>query len=141
MYYERILNNAFFERGRNNVILWEAQPVSNGQEVKVRFICKNSPRRQGIWLRTDQGIEVMGNLYKSISLWEDTAPKESVIKCYTKNGLLSFYNIWEGEYGRSSQSYSSGMLLEQKGNELIYSCNDYGFDTDFDKLVFSIGKL
>lgn len=141
MNYKRIFSKGFRERGRNDVIKWESQPISNGQEVKVRFVSKNSPHRQGIWLRTDCGIEVMDNLYKSISLWEDTAPKESVIKCYTENGFLSFYNIWEDEDGRDSQSYSSGMLFEQKGSELVYNCNDYDFNTNFDKLVFSIEKL
>jgi len=56
-------------------------------------------------------------------------------------GLLSFYNIWDDGDGRESQAHTSGMIVEQKNKVLIYHCNDYGFETDFNKLVFSIEKL
>ena len=36
------------------------------------------------------------------------------------------------------QSHTSGMLLEYNENIIIYHCNDFGFETDFDRLVFSI---
>jgi hypothetical protein len=51
------------------------------------------------------------------------------------------YNIWDKGKGRQSQLLTSGMILEEKDNKIIYYCNDYGFETDFDKLVFSIEKL
>ncbi|MEI5908418.1 hypothetical protein WAK64_15315 [Bacillus spongiae] len=92
-------------------------------------------------MRTDEGIEIEGQMCPSLVLWEDTAPKEVMIKCFTDNGVLSFYNIWDKGTGRQSQLHTSGMLISESDNRLIYHCNDIGFDTNFDKLVFSIEKL
>lgn len=133
---EPIYNDVF--KDRKNVILWDVQKIKNGQFIKVVFISTNSPRKQGIFLMTDKGIEVNGVVSPSIDLWEDTAPKEVICKCYTNNGLLNIYNIWEKQGMRSSQAHTSGMLLEYNENKIIYHCNDFGFETDFDRLVFSI---
>ncbi|UNL87564.1 hypothetical protein [Priestia koreensis] len=141
MNYERIMSKGFSDKGRCNVIKWEVQSVDDGQELKIIFLGKNSLYRQGIWLKTDKGIEVMGRNFSSIDLWEDSAPKELVLKCFTSNGVISFYNIWDKGEGKKSQSYSSGMMIKQQGNKVIYNCNDIGFETNFDKLIFSIEKL
>lgn len=69
------------------------------------------------------------------------APQVVICKCHTSDGYLSIYNIWDKGKGRQSQSYSSGMLLEERNNIFTYKCNDIGFDTDFNDLVFSIEKL
>lgn len=39
---------------------------------------------------------------------------------------------------RESQAHSSGMIIEKNGNKLIYKCNDFGLETNFDKLIFQI---
>lgn len=74
-------------------------------------------------------------------MWEDTSPEEVIIKCHTNDGKLSIYNIWDEGDGRESQSYSSGMLISEKDGTLVYKCNAYGFDTEFNDLIFSIEKL
>lgn len=135
------MSKGFKDKGKENVIKWEVESVTDGQEVNLTFISNNSSYRQGIWLKTDKGIEVMGQTFSSIELWEDTAPKEVFLKCFTENGVLSFYNIWDKGEGKKSQSYSSGMVKEQKNKQVIYGCNDIGFETNFDKLVFSLEKL
>ncbi|WP_066057661.1 hypothetical protein [Robertmurraya korlensis] len=116
----RILNQAFAEKGLHNVIKWDVQNIEDGQEIKVEFISKGSPHRQGVWLRTDNGIVIpslSNEKYPSISLWEDSAPKELICRCYTSNGYLSIYNIWDRGNGRQSQSYSSGIYLK---NEITF---------------------
>jgi hypothetical protein len=135
---ERIYSKGFASKGRNDVIKWEVQRISDGQFIKVTFLSSNSPFRQGIALSTDKGIEVNGQIYPGVQLWEDTAPKQLICKCFTDNGLLSIYNLWDNGNGSDSQSFTSGMLLEEHGNILIYHCNDIGFETNFDKLIFSI---
>ncbi|KSU60344.1 hypothetical protein AS034_15995 [[Bacillus] enclensis] len=137
----RIMNRGFHNKGRSDVFKWETQSVNDGQEIRFTFLSKNSPHRQGVWLKTDKGIEVMGETYSSIELWEDTTPKEVLLKCFTSEGILSFYNIWDRGAGRQSQSYSSGIVIDQKDNAIIYCCNDTGFETNFDKLVISVEKL
>ena len=76
----------------------------------------------------------------SMDLWVDTAPPEVVAHCMTADGNLSVYNIWDSGRGRGreSQAHSSGMLVEDLPDGRRYRCNDIGFDTNFDKLVFRI---
>ncbi|WP_129691582.1 hypothetical protein [Gottfriedia acidiceleris] len=141
---ERILNNTFAEKGLDNVIIWDVRKINDGQLIKVKFISKGSQHRQGVWLRTNKGIEipdVSNDVHPSVSIWEDTAPQEVICKCHTNDGNLSIYNIWDDGNGRESQSYSSGMIVEEQDGKFIYKCNDYGFETNFDDLVFSIEKL
>ncbi|GGB44440.1 hypothetical protein [Fictibacillus barbaricus] len=63
---EIIFNAAFTERGLDNVVLWDVQNIKDGQSIKITFISTNSHHRQGIWLRTNKGIEipVLGNEVK-----------------------------------------------------------------------------
>lgn len=138
---ERIYNTAFMKKNIENIVKWEVLEVSDGQSIRLTFISCNSEFEQGIWIATDKGIEINGSVYSQINLWQDTAPKQVILKCHSNVGLLSFYNIWDDGDGRESQAHTSGMIIEQKDNVLIYHCNDYGFETDFDKLVFSIEKL
>lgn len=119
--------------------MWDVLKIDNEQTIKLTFISKNSKNRQGVRLGIDVGegyIEVNGLKSKSIELWVDTAPKEVLCKCVSSEDLLSVYNIWDKGKGRQSQLLTSGMILEEKDNKIIYYCNDYGFETDFDKLVF-----
>ncbi|MFD0048927.1 hypothetical protein ACFVHQ_06310 [Actinomycetes bacterium NPDC127524] len=141
---EKIFNEAFSEKGLGNVVLWDVQNIQDEQLVKISFVSKTSPYRQGVWLRTDKGIEIpalKSEVYKSISLWEDTSPEEVIIKCHTSDGKLSVYNIWDEGEGRESQADSSGMLILEKEGLLVYKCNAYGFETEFNDLIFSIEKL
>ncbi|PWK13014.1 hypothetical protein [Tumebacillus permanentifrigoris] len=136
---ERIYNKHF--EGRDDVIKWDVQPITNSQLVQINFLSTNSPNKQGIFLRTDKGIEANGQLHPGIYLWEDTAPREVIIKCFTENGWLSIYNIHHNGRNQYSQGYSAGMLLQEEGDTLVYHCNDVGLETNFDKLVFSVKRL
>lgn len=139
----RIYSTAYAERGRSDVIKWEAIPVADGEEITLHFESVESPWRQGVWLRTDSGIVIEGRRAPSLTLWQDTAPPVVRFTCHTANGFLSFYNVWYS--GRSateqeSLSYSSGMLAEEIAHGFRYRCNDIGFKTEFRKLVFSIQR-
>lgn len=136
---ERIINKVFADRG--DVIKWDIQKIVNEQKIKITFISKNSSKKQGIRLATDKGIEINGILYPSIQLWEDTSSKKVICKCYTKDECLSIYNIWDKGNGPQSQSHTSGMIVIENSNILTYNCNDIGFDTNFDKLIFTLEKL
>jgi len=98
----KIINKAFAEKGIDNVIKWDIQKIKNEQEIRIEFISKDSNNRQGVWLKTDNGIEIpVGNneIHPGILLWEDTAPKEVTFKCYTNDGFLVsiMYGIKEEE--------------------------------------------
>jgi hypothetical protein len=136
---ERIYNKSF--ENRQDVIKWDVQNIVDEQILKITFISKNSPKRQGIRLATDRGIEINGEVHPAVLLWEDTAPKELICKCLTNDGFLSIYNVWDKGKGTESQSHTSGMLLVGEDDVLTYHCNDIGFETNFDRLVFSIRKL
>lgn len=74
-----------------------------------------------------------------MDIWTDTAQREVAIEVHSSTDHLHLYNIWNSkEVGRQSQSYTSGMLVEQLANGRRYRCSDIGFDTKFDDLVFRI---
>ena len=137
---ERIYNNEFEER----VVLWDVIKLSFKSKFIVRFISTNSRHRQGIRIAIDVGkgmLEINNIKSKEFALWEDTAPKEIVCTFESDSGLLSVYNIWEDCTGEDSQADSSGMLIESIDNKYLYRCNDFGFETNFDKLIFEIEKI
>lgn len=130
-------------KGREDIISWDVLEIEQEQILKLTFMSKNSPFRQGVRIAIDTGngfVEVNGLRSKGMEFWEDNAPKEVIIKCISNKGLVSIYNIWDEGRGRQSLSYTSGMLLEEKQDKRIYYCNDFGYETNFDKLVFSIEK-
>ena len=133
---ERIYNTAF--SNRDDVILWDIFPINDGSELKLVFESKNSVWNQGVWLMCDRGIIIDDLESVSVEIWFDQSPKEVSFVCKTDNGLLSIYNIWDRGLGSNSQSHSSGMLIENVSNGRRYSCNDIGFETEFDKLVFRV---
>lgn len=134
---QRIFNKEYAKRGLDNVVHWDVIPVANNQMVTLIFEQVNSKCRQGVWLSCDNGIMIENTTYKCIDLWYDTAPSVVTFTCYTSNGLLSVYNIFDLK-GRMSLGASSGMLVEEQDNLRRYRCNDYGYDGDFTKLIFRI---
>src|SRR5437867_7549892 len=52
--------------------------------------------RQGINLKTDEGMEVLGKRHRGIiELWEDTAPPAVEVIAFSKNGSLDVWNAWQ----------------------------------------------
>lgn len=141
---EKIFNDEFSKLGFKDVIRWDVVDIKENQELNLEFISINSKYKQGIRMAIDVGdgfIEVNGVKSKGIQLWEDTCPKKVRIRCMSSEGKLSIYNIYDlgpERGGVKSQVDSSGMIVEREGNKIIYKCNDAGFQTDFDKLVFKI---
>jgi hypothetical protein len=130
--------------GRDDIILWDVIKINKEQTLKIKFISTNSKHKQGIRIAIDTGegfIEVNGQRLKSIQLWENTSPKELLIKCYSSTGLLSIYNIWDEDKGAQSMAHTSGMIINETNNIRVYHCNDFGNDMNFEKLVFSIEKI
>lgn len=142
---KRIYNNLFDSTER--VVHWEVLSIKKEQEICIEFISTNSKYRQGIRLGVDVGdgyVEVNSIKSKGMQLWEDNCPQEIKIKCISSEGKISIYNIFDmgsERGGIKSQMDSCGMLVEEQGKCRIYRCNDVGFESDFDKLVFKIKLL
>lgn len=142
---KRIYNTMF--ENVENVVHWEVLNIKSEQEFCLKFISTNSKYRQGIRLAIDVGegyIEINNIRSKELYLWEDTAPQRVHVKCVSEEGLLSVYNVFDlgkERGGRRSQVDSCGMLVEYKENTIVYKCNDMGFQSDFDKLIFEIELL
>ena len=134
-------------KSNSDVVLWEVLPIKNEQDIILKFISTNSKYRQGVRLAIDSGegcIEINGICSREMYLWEDTSPNEVFIKCTSSSGFLSIYNVFDvGEQrgGRKSQMDSCGMVVEKTDGKLLYKCNDAGFETNFDKLIFQIELL
>ena len=142
---KRIYNTNF--ENIENVVQWEVLNIKNEQEFHLKFVSTNSKYRQGIRLAIDAGdgyIEINNIRSKELYLWEDTAQKCVLVKCISEEGVLSIYNVFDlgkERGGRRSQMDSCGMLVERKENTIVYKCNDVGFKSDFDKLIFEIELL
>lgn len=138
---KRAYNPAFAERGREDVVMIDVLTIRDGEHLKLVFEKTNSKWSQGVWMLTDRGLLVNDRLCPSVNIWQEGAPQEVLIQCHTEDGILSLYNIWDKGQGKQSQSYSSGMLVEELPNGRRYYCNDIGFETSFDKLVFRIERM
>lgn len=142
---KRIYNTNF--ENIENVVHWEVINIKNEQEFHLKFVSTNSKYRQGIRLAIDAGdgyIEINNIRSKEFYLWEDTAPQCVLVKSISEEGMLSIYNVFDlgkERGGRRSQMDSCGMLVERKENTIVYKCNDVGFQSDFDKLIFEIELL
>ncbi len=139
---KRLYNNNFDKD--KNIILWDVQKISDGQKIKIKFLINKTNCRQGIRIAVDDGegeLEINGVKSRTMELWDDNTPDEIICLCRSEKEKISIYNIWDERGYPESQLDSSGMILEEKGNTLIYKCNDFGFESNFDKLVFSVEKL
>src|SRR5688572_11292067 len=138
---ERLANSEFVtERGRHDVVLWDVLPITDGETIRIVFESSHSPWRQGVWLGTDCGLLVNGHFWKTVRLWMDNSPSTVECVCHSSDGRLHVYNQWDRGLGPNSQAYSSGMLVEDLPNGRRYRCNDIGFDSEFDKIVFRIER-
>lgn len=126
---QAILSKAFLETGRDDVIKWEAFPIDEGRELVLTFEEWKRTSRHGVRLAVDGGLIVNGHAAPSVELWSDTAPNEIKIEVRDSKGILSVYNLWDSGSGRQSQSYTSGMLIEQLPKGRRYRCNDIGLAT------------
>ena len=142
---KRIYNTIF--ENYKNVVHWEVLNIKKQQELFLKFVSTNSKYRQGIRLAIDAGegyIEINNIRSKELYLWEDTAPQRMHVNCVSEEGVLSIYNVFDlgkERGGRRSQVDSCGMIVEQSENLYRYHCNDVGFETNFDKLIFEIELL
>jgi hypothetical protein len=122
--------------------LWKSDNFPIGKKTKIRVIFEsvNSKWRQGISLSTDKGIKVKGKFFKrGFGIWRDTAPDVTECICYSKNGVLRVWNVWDtGDGVVESRHYGAAMIVEQLPNGRRYRCNDGYPDDDFDDLIFRI---
>ena len=147
---EKIGNETIYNRAFKNieeVVHWHVLSVEQKQEFELEFISTNSEYKQGVRLVIDVGegyLEINGIKSKEMYLWEDTAPKKVQVKCQSSEEKVSVYNIFNlgtDRGGRRSLVDSCGMLIEKEQNVILYKCNDAGFQTNFDKLIFKIELL
>ncbi|MDH0865431.1 hypothetical protein [Mitsuaria sp. GD03876] len=135
------MSKAFTEAGQPDVVKWEVLPVTDGERLCLVFESARAGGRHGVWLMTDAGLVVNGQRAPSMDIWQDSAPQIVEITVGTSAGALHLYNIWDTGDGRGSQSWSSGMRVEELPTGRRYRCNDIGFDGPFDDLVFRIERM
>jgi hypothetical protein len=144
---KRDYNKYYEERGYKSVVRWEVLNIAEEQDIYLEFVSTNSKYKQGIRLAIDTGkgyIEIDGEQYKGVRLWEDTCPKSIKFRCVSSEGKLSIYNIFDmgpERGGVHSLVDSSGMLVEEIDGYIVYRCNDVGFKTEFNSLEFRIKLL
>lgn len=144
---ERHYNEYYGKVEEKPVVRWEVLDIAKEQDIYLEFVSTNSKYKQGIRLAIDTGkgyIEIDGEQYKGVRLWEDTCPKSIKFRCVSSEGKLSIYNIFDmgpERGGVHSLVDSSGMLVEEIDGYIVYRCNDAGFKTEFNSLEFRIKLL
>lgn len=136
---DRIYNSFF--TNRSDIVLWDVFQVSNGETLRLVFESKNSSWEQGVRLACDKEVRIGDYHAKGVKLWFGHSPDTVMFTCYTEDGVLSVYNIWDRGFGPDSQSYTSGMLVEDIPNGRRYRCHDFGLEPNFDRLIFCIERL
>ncbi len=135
---DSIISRAFEEHGLSNVVKWDVVAVEDGACVRVVFESASAEGRHGIWLMTDGMLEVNGVKGSSFNLWQDSAPACIEVDVQTSSGRLHVYNIWDTGAGRTSQAWTSGMLVEHRPDGRRYCCNDIGLEGAFNSLIFRL---
>jgi hypothetical protein len=129
------------EYAGKTITLLDYYPINkSGQIVYLHFISTNSDWEQGVCLETKGSIKCGDSIAKKgIRIWEAKAPRVNEIECFSKNGILDVYNVWDTGNG-CVESWNNGaaMWIEEIPDGRRYHCNDGHFDDDFDELVFEI---
>jgi len=137
---ERVYSKAFPDFDRE-VVAVDIFSVHDQEKIILTFEAKNSAWRQGVRLSCDDGLAVNRRHGASMLIWCEAIPQQVPIQCFTTNGLLVVYNIWDRGRGMDSMAHTSGMLLEDVAHGRRYRCNDIGLETDFNKLIFRIERI
>ena len=95
----------------------------------------------GYGSRRTGAIEVNGMRAPGVDLWTDSTPQVIDFSIAATTGKLHVYNIWDSGAGRSSQAWSSGMLIEEIPGGRRYRCNDVGLKGEFDNVVFRLERI
>ncbi|MCC5786043.1 MAG: hypothetical protein JJU33_05000 [Phycisphaerales bacterium] len=131
-----VYTDCFKEMGHDSVVKIEALPIDGPQRLRLIFESCNSPRPQGVWLRSDDSLLIDGQAFTTAEFWADAGKDHYDFTC--KGSALWLYNIWLDGDARRSQAYSSGMLVQEVEGGRRYRCQDFGPDADFSRLVFRI---
>jgi hypothetical protein len=112
-------------------------------EVRLKFkiVSTNSEWRQGFNLRTEGGLSITekGKYHRGLVFWEDTAPKEYILYCRSKNKIVDVRNVWDvGKGGMDAGINGAAMWFEEIPNGRRYYCNDGHFDDDFNDIIFEL---
>lgn len=139
------IGSEYFEGlGVRDIVWWSVLNIGSRGTFRVRVERVTPLRPQGIWLCTDQEIEMIGSSGRAGSqqvLMFDSAPHEFSFVCTSSNGLLNLYNVWEIKGQRRSQMRMSGMRIEPTNNGFRYFCTDTGPEPDFSRFVFTLERL
>ncbi len=116
--------------------------VGQINKLGVSIESTNSIYRQGVRLDPNANIKIDGRVFRTVALWEDTAPTISVIEVPPDVTALGVRNVWEDEHGTvHSWYFGAAMILSMLPNGRRYFCNDGQPDADFDDIVFRIERL
>lgn len=132
-----VMNRNHVEMGRPDARLIECVGIGSLRGLVITFESVSPGRRHGIWLRCDRILRLDGVLTErlSIDLWADVMGSPRLIEWETGARFIQFYNIWD-DGSRCSQAWLSGMILRQRGEGVLYSCNDYERPPVYNSLTF-----
>lgn len=117
-------------------------PVRDGARLRVHRLGCSRARRQALKLMANEGtLETNGKRAAAVTLWSNTAPRETLVIVHGSRVTLDIWNAWM--YGGVEHSWlgNAGMILEGSERGYTIRCSDGVGPVDFDDLVVAIDFL
>lgn len=125
-----------------SLYLYDELDVVDNHSVVLSIESTNSKWKQGVIILFPQEISFRidgtNHIGEKTIFWENTAPKGVKISWSDKISFIKVYNTWEVNGQYYSLHNGSAMKKIDKGDTILYRCNDGYPDEDFDDLIFSL---
>lgn len=95
---------------------------------------------QGLMLTVSKGqLECSGQKSKKFVLWSNTGPVEDRITYLGRNSTtLKIWNVWMNARTMNAWIGYGGMLIDDSGSSVVFSCSDGVGEPDFSDLIMRV---
>ncbi len=108
--------------------------------LRITFESVDGSFKQGIRVKSNNGLSADGKNLKNIILWADTAPEVVDLVSGNRTTEWKIWNCWDHGDGVTQAWINGGaMIVELIGSDTKrYRCNDGFPDDDFSDLIFRV---
>lgn len=108
--------------------------------IKLKWISTQSNFKQGLQIKIDKGfIEVNGEKFTNIILWEDTCPCEVLLRCVPqKKAKFKLWNVWDVDGLTQAWVGNAGIAISELDNYICLRCSDGSGDINLKNTVVEL---
>ncbi|GFO55464.1 hypothetical protein GMSM_24710 [Geomonas sp. Red276] len=114
--------------------------VTDNSVLSIKRVSHKQTVEQGMRIKIDHGDLVLEeNTYKDVVIWADHSPEEVTLVCKAKKKtIVKIWNVWKYNGVMHAWIGNSGMIVEEKDNQVTLSCSDGTNAPDFTDIVCEI---